>query len=237
MPVLAVIPARMGSTRLPGKPLADLAGVPMVVRVLAQVRRARRVDEVVVATDSQTIVDAVTAHGGTAVLTSASHVTGTDRIAEVAAARPEFDLVLNVQGDEPLVDPAALDALVAALDDGFAMGTLVRPLDDAAALEDPHTVKVLVDPCGAALTFTRAPIVGSDGGLPLVHVGVYLFRRDLLLRYSSLPPSAREHAERLEQLRALDAGVRIRAVKTEYASVGVDTPEDLARVRRLLEAR
>ncbi|MCO4771629.1 MAG: 3-deoxy-manno-octulosonate cytidylyltransferase [Deltaproteobacteria bacterium] len=239
MRVLAVIPARMESTRLPGKPLAMLGGKPMVVHVLDAVRRAR-VDHAVVATDSPAIHEAVLAHGGSCVMTRADHATGTDRVAEVAAGHPKYDAVLNVQGDEPLISPEAIDGLMSAFaPQEFAMATLAAPLSEPALLDDPHTVKVAFDAGGRARTFSRHPLDRVAGDVPTLHthIGVYLFRRDFLLGFADLPASAWERRERLEQLRALDAGFAIQVVPTDYAPLNVDTPEDLERVRAAHAAR
>lgn len=234
--VLAVIPARMESTRFPGKPLAELGGVPMVVCVLRAVERARTVQDVVVATDSEQIHAAVLAHGGACLMTRAEHPTGTDRVAEVAA-QSAHDLVLNVQGDEPLISPEAIDQLVMGFGSGggFVMGTLVRPLRDPALIADPNHVKVTVQADGSATAFSRHPIPAGPepDGSYLKHIGVYLFRRSFLLGYPNLPESAWERRERLEQLRVLDAGHRIKAVRTTYVSHNVETLADLRRVDEL----
>lgn len=233
--VVAIVPARYHSSRLPGKPLADIAGRPMVEHVY---RRAAlsHVDAVIVATDDQRIVDAVEGFGGLACLTRADHLSGTDRLAELAADLP-CAVVVNVQGDEPLLDPAAVDALVAPLlaDPDEQMTTLCRPLgpgDDAAS---PHLVKVVRDRRGHALYFSRAPIPyrrQAGGAAPAVHVGLYAYRRATLLTLAALPPSPLEVSESLEQLRALEHGIPIRVLESAYVSVAVDTPEDLERARR-----
>jgi 3-deoxy-manno-octulosonate cytidylyltransferase (CMP-KDO synthetase) len=242
--VLVVIPARYGSTRLPGKALADLAGAPMIVHVWRRAAAARGVEAVVVATDDARIVDAVTRAGGAAVLTDPAHACGTDRVAEVAAART-CDVVVNVQGDEPLLEPALIGALVAPLarDPALPMSTLRRPLTDPAEYASPHVVKVVIDRSGDALYFSRAPIPGRPGlrpsdGVPAgawAHVGLYAYRRDALLRLAALPRTPLEAIESLEQLRALEYGFRIRTVETRHDLAGVDTPEDLERVRRRLQ--
>lgn len=239
-----VIPARYGSTRLPGKALADLAGSPMIVHVWRRAAAARGVEAVVVATDDARIVDAVTRAGGAAVLTDPAHASGTDRVAEVAAARA-CDVVVNVQGDEPLLEPALIGALVAPLaaDPALPMSTLRRPLADPAEYASPHVVKVVVDRAGDALYFSRAPIPGRPGAPPQdpvpggawAHVGLYAYRRDALLRLAALPRTPLEATESLEQLRALEHGLRIRTVETRHDLAGVDTSEDLERVRRRLQ--
>jgi 3-deoxy-manno-octulosonate cytidylyltransferase (CMP-KDO synthetase) len=194
------------------------------------------VDAVIVATDDTRIVAAVERFGGIACLTRADHVTGTDRLAELVADLP-CAIVINVQGDEPLLDPAALDALVAPLldDPGTRMATLCRPL---AADEDPaspHLVKVVRDRSGHALYFSRAPIPfrrGADGAGTAIHIGLYAYRRETLLALAALPPTPLERSESLEQLRALEHGIPIRVVETSYVSIAVDTPDDLERARR-----
>jgi 3-deoxy-manno-octulosonate cytidylyltransferase (CMP-KDO synthetase) len=235
--VVAVIPARYQSTRLPGKPLLDIGGRPMIELVYRRAAEADSVDAVVVATDDQRIVDAVAAFGGIARLTRPTHRTGTDRIAEVAADL-SCDIVVNVQGDEPLIDPAMISAIVAPLraDASIVMTTARCRLTDPDDFRNPHVVKVVTDPHGDALYFSRAPIPhGTDPARTqaYVHVGLYAFRRDFLLRFAALPQTPLEVAESLEQLRALEHGYRIRTVVTEHHSIGVDTPQDLERARRL----
>ena len=247
MGVLAVIPARLQSTRLPEKPLARIAGKPMVVHVYERAKSARTIDAVVVATDSDKIVNAVKAAGGDAVLTSESHRTGTERVAEVAQM-PEFSshhLLVNVQGDEPLVDPAAIDACVKATQaDGADIGTVMAPLLDERDFANPHLVKVVTDVGGFAMYFSRSPIPffrnpekPRDGrAFPMRHVGLYGYRREALLKFASLPESPLELTELLEQLRALENGMRIRVAEVKSAQPGVDTAEDLEKVRAILEA-
>ncbi len=235
---VAIIPARWASTRFPGKPLAVLAGRPLVVHVLEACRRSGAFDEVRVATDDDRIADVVTAAGGAVERTAAHHPSGTDRVAEVAARLPpEVQVVVNVQGDEPLVHPEALRALVAAFaDPGVDMATLVRPLRPDE-LGSANVVKVVVDLCSDALYFTRADVPFSREGAPVqrwAHQGLYGYRRTTLLRLASLPPTPLERVESLEQLRALEHGIRIRCVPTTHASIGVDTPDDLARAEALL---
>jgi 3-deoxy-manno-octulosonate cytidylyltransferase (CMP-KDO synthetase) len=234
--VVAIIPARYQSSRLPGKPLLEIGGRPMIEHVYRRAAEADAVDAVVVATDDQRIVDAVEAFGGIARMTRSTHRTGTDRIAEVAAELT-CDIVVNVQGDEPLIDPAMIAAVVAPLraDSSMAMATARRRLTEQDDLRNPHVVKVVTDARGDALYFSRSPIPhGADTtGPAFVHVGLYAFRRDFLLRFAALPQTPLEIAESLEQLRALEHGFRIRTVVTEHHSIGVDTPDDLERARRL----
>jgi 3-deoxy-manno-octulosonate cytidylyltransferase (CMP-KDO synthetase) len=205
-------------------------------------RRAARasVDAVIVATDDQRIVDAVEGFGGIACLTRADHATGTDRLAELAAVLP-CDVVVNVQGDEPFIDPAAIDALVAPLrrDRAEQMTTLCRPLAPGEDVESPHLVKVVRDRQGLALYFSRAPIPYARAGgeaVPAVHIGVYGYRRATLLALAALPPTPLEQRESLEQMRALEHGIPIRVVETAYASLAVDTPADLEHARRQVVA-
>ncbi len=239
--VIGVIPSRYASSRFPGKALADICGKPMVQHVVERASRARRLDEVLVATDDRRILEVVNGFGGKACLTSPAHPSGTDRIAEIVQGLP-CDLVVNIQGDEPLLDPAVIDSAVEPLltDATIAMGTLACPLSVADAA-DPSNVKVVMDRAGFALYFSRAPIPYLRDGHPpgrgspyLLHVGLYVYRRDTLLRLAALPPTLLEERERLEQLRALEHGIRIRVVRTEHRSIGVDTPEDLARVRQMV---
>ena len=240
MNVVCIIPARYASTRLPGKPLLDIAGKPMIQHVVERVRQARRPSRVIVATDDARIFAAVEAFGGEARMTSASHPTGTDRLAEVAAALPEVDLVLNIQGDEPLIPPQAIDELIAAFDgrDDLQMATLMTPMTDEEA-DNPAAVKVVVSLDGHALYFSRSLIpFPRTPGLQrrcFKHIGIYAYRRDFLLHFATLAPSPLETTESLEQLRALEHGCRIRVIETPFRSIGVDTPEDLEQVRRLLE--
>lgn len=237
MKVTVIIPARLQSERLPEKPLVDICGKPMVVRVLERAQGARGVDRVVVATDSERIASVVRAAGGEAVLTPADLPSGSDRVAHAARQLDEADVVVNVQGDEPLLASAAIEQLLTAFEDpSVEMATLARKLT-AAEFENPNVVKVVSNLRGDALYFSRAPIPHLRGGgispLARAHVGIYGFRPDFLQRFAELPPTPLEQAERLEQLRALEHGHRIRVVQTDYRAVGVDTPEDLERVRAI----
>ena len=230
-----VIPARERSERLPGKPLAEIAGKPMIVRVWERAKRVRGIDRVLVATDSARIAEAVRAAGGEAVMTSPDCASGTDRCAEAVRGFPGVEVVINVQGDEPLLDPEAVETLARAFEDpSVRMATLARPLHPEER-ENPNVVKVVCDLRGNALYFSRAPIpfVRGSGAEPLAHVGLYGYRRDFLELFAELPPTPLELTERLEQLRALEHGHAIRVLRTEYRSIGVDTPEDLERVRAI----
>lgn len=241
MKVLCIIPARYASTRLPGKPLRDIAGKPMIVRVYERATGAQRVHEVVVATDDERIRAAVEEHGGNAVMTRADHATGTDRLAEVAAQRPDCDLIINVQGDEPLIDPAVIDALVAPFehDTALMMATAKTEITDAAEMENPNNVKVVADHTGNALYFSRAriPYARNAGAKVYKHIGIYAYRRDFLLAYAKMAQTELECSESLEQLRALENGYRIHVVETDAVFIGVDTEEDLAAVNAEYQRR
>ncbi len=238
--VVALIPARFGSSRLPGKALADINGKPMIQHVYERAQEATLVDHVIIATDDRRIVEAVRAFGGEVVMTSPHCRTGTDRIAE-AVRLLECDLVVNVQGDEPMIDPAAIDAAIEPLknDARIVMGTIGCPMGDEEEWTNANAVKVVVDREGFALYFSRSsiPRVRDATVAPptwLKHIGLYVYRKAFLLKYAALPTGALEQVERLEQLRALEHGYRIRVVVRDYTSVGVDTPDDLERVRALM---
>ena len=246
MTYTVIIPARLASTRLPDKPLADLGGKPMVVRVAERASQSKA-GSVVVATDHPDIVAACSEHGVEVRMTRADHPSGTDRIAEVAAhlELPPDAVIVNVQGDEPLIDPALIDACAALIGPGVPMATAAHPIDAIDDVFNPNVVKVVLDSAGHALLFSRAPIpwhrdaFGSEPRLmppayaPLRHIGFYAYRQDFLQRYPSLPQSPIEQIEALEQLRVLWNGFRIAVHRTASAPhAGVDTPEDLARVRR-----
>ncbi len=242
--VTVVIPARYGSTRLPGKPLLDIAGRPMIEHVHRRAIGAPGVQRVLVATDDVRIADAVAAFGGEARLTRADHPTGSDRLGEVAR-RLTSEIIVNVQGDEPLVPSTLIQAVVATLaaDPTLAIATVRCPITDAAMLSDPHVVKVVVDTRGDALYFSRAPIPHARDATPPRtalgdrHVGLYAYRRKCLLELAEIPPTPLERLERLEQLRALESGYRIGTIAVDEAPLGVDTPADLERVRHLVATR
>jgi 3-deoxy-manno-octulosonate cytidylyltransferase (CMP-KDO synthetase) len=239
--VVAIIPARYASTRLPGKALADLDGRPMIEHVYRRAAAASSISETIVATDDLRIATVVIAFGGKVRLTRADHPSATDRLAEVARTL-DCDVVVNVQGDEPLIDSRAIDEALAPFSDPtVSMTTLYRRIEDPADLANPNVVKVVVDRAGYAMYFSRAPIPNvrdpRRGWPPLYrHVGLYAYRRTALMVLASLDQTPLELAESLEQLRALEHGIRIKAVETKYDSIGVDTPEDLEHVRRLLGA-
>jgi 3-deoxy-manno-octulosonate cytidylyltransferase (CMP-KDO synthetase) len=238
---VAVIPSRYASTRLPAKPLAMLAGKPMVQHVHDRCRESGAFSLVLVATDDERIASAVRAFGGEAVMTSARCRSGTDRVAEVAAQLPDALFFVNVQGDEPLIHPDALRSIAGAFEDpSVQMATLVRPLDPEER-QNPAVVKVVLGRNMDALYFSRAdiPFERDPGqGFPprYAHLGLYAYARETLLQLSRLPPSPLEESEKLEQLRALECGFRIRCAVTLHRSVGVDTPEDLRRAEALLSS-
>jgi 3-deoxy-manno-octulosonate cytidylyltransferase (CMP-KDO synthetase) len=240
--VVAVIPARYASTRLPGKPLVPLAGKPMVQHVYERTKLASTVNRVIVATDDQRIIDAVRAFGGEARMTRADHRTGTERIAEVAA-HETGDVFVNVQGDEPLIDPAAIDTAVQALLEGepAQIATVATPIRVTADIMDPNIVKTVLDFDENALYFSRAPIPWVRDSQHKVHVkywkhlGLYVFQRGALLEYPTLPQGELERIEQLEQLRWLENGWKIRVAEVEHDAVSVDVAEDVVRVEKLME--
>lgn len=242
--VLAVIPARYGSTRFPGKMIAALAGKPLVLHAYERAHAAKWVTEVVVATDDERVARALEPYNARLMMTRADHASGTDRVAEVAA-QSQADIVVNVQGDEPLIDPHTIDETIAPLlrEPDLPMATAARRITDPALITNPNVVKVVCDRKGRALYFSRCPIpyIRDDSkkqqagaACYLEHVGLYVFRRQFLVQYAGWAPTPLERLEKLEQLRVLEHGYSIAVVETEHASVGVDTPEDLDRVRMLL---
>src|SRR5690349_14838511 len=246
--ILGVIPARYASSRFPGKvlvPIPDRSGKSrtMLQHVFEKVSSARYLTSIIIATDDDRVYQEAKKFGAPVRMTRADHASGTDRVAEIASAEAA-DLIVNIQGDEPLIDPAAIDAAVLPLldDPSIPMGTLKKQIEDPREIEDPNVVKVVTNRAGDALYFSRSPIphVRLLGGARRTsyfkHIGLYVYRRDFLLGYSDLPIGPLEQAERLEQLRALENGYSIRVMETEYESLGVDTPEDLARVSKLFQA-
>src|SRR5215475_7847019 len=239
---VVVIPARFASVRLPGKPLVSLAGKPMVQHVYERAKQAQTVQRVIVATDDQRIVDAVRAFGGEARMTRPEHRTGTERIAEVAAHEPG-DVFVNVQGDEPLIEPLAIDAAVGALfeEPAAQIATVATAIRHAGDIMDPNVVKTVLDFDGNGLYFSRAPIPWVRDTQAKVHVkywkhlGLYVFQRDALLEYPTLPLGELERVEQLEQLRWLENGWKIRVAEVEHDAVSVDVPEDVQRVEKLLQ--
>jgi 3-deoxy-manno-octulosonate cytidylyltransferase (CMP-KDO synthetase) len=245
MKITAIIPARFGSTRFEGKALADICGKPMIQHVYERTSRSALVSDVVVATDDDRIAAAVRRFGGRAEMTSTGHETGTDRLAEVAA-RLDSDIIVNVQGDEPLIEPAMIDEAIEPLttDASLLMSTLKERIKTLHDFLSPNVVKVVTDWEGYALYFSRSPLphfrdkwndlkdekFSSGRLLCYKHVGLYVYRREFLLQYSQMAPTYLELAEKLEQLRVLENGYRIKVVETSYDSIGVDTPADLAAV-------
>lgn len=253
MKTLGIIPSRFGSSRFPGKPLAVLAGKPLVAWVVEAVKKAKSLDEVLVATDDTRIAETVAHYGGVAVMTPSSLPSGTDRIACAARLREgaegdfaDDDVLVNIQGDEPLIDPSLIDALVMKLrlNAKWDMATAVTPIRSAADLAAKSVVKVVLDKDDGAMYFSRSPIpcdrdhaADLASGLYVRHLGIYAYRGAFLKRYIAAPPCALEKTEKLEQLRALWMGAKIAVVKTEDEGVGVDTPEDAERVARILADR
>jgi 3-deoxy-manno-octulosonate cytidylyltransferase (CMP-KDO synthetase) len=248
MPALVVIPARWGSKRFPGKPLALIGGKPLIQHVYENSRGASLASEVIVATDHEGIFEAVSGFGGKAVMTSPDHLSGTDRVAEVAF-KTEYDIIVNVQGDEPLMRPDVIDSAINLLEDERAsIGTLAARIEDRKDIPDPNVVKVVFDREGFALYFSRSPIpyhragweqpesAGTSGGRLYKHIGIYSYRREVLMKLQSMEPTDLEKTEKLEQLRALENGLRIKVDVTEYESHGVDTPGDIERVERWLSS-
>ena len=253
---VAIIPARYNSTRLPGKPLLNVGGRPMILHVVERALRAPSVGRALVATDDRRIFDAVNSAGFEAVMTSAAHASGSDRLAEAAAALGDAELIVNVQGDEPLISPETIERAVRALEEdaGASVSTAWEPMASAEDVLSPDVVKVVVDGRGRALYFSRSPVpfpreaVRAHGSLAAAlaadasllarfrkHTGLYVYRRAFLLEYANWPQTEAERLESLEQLRVLERGALIRVVEAAAPSVGVDTPEDLERVRALVE--
>lgn len=239
MKAAAIIPARLGSTRFPEKPLAMLGGKCLITRVWEAVVATELFDEVIVATDSKRILDVVLAAGGKAQMTSSEHPSGSDRVAEVASGL-EADIIVNVQGDEPFITADVLKPLLDSFrDDAVQMASLMTPILDAEQLDDPGIVKVVTDAAGKALYFSRSLIPfdrdGSSGYNYMRHIGVYAWRRETLLSFVSLGMGKLERVEKLEQLRALENGIAIRMVETDYQGIGIDTPEDLEKAERIIK--
>ena len=240
--VVGVIPARYASSRFPGKALADIAGKPMIQWVYERARQARCLQRLLVATDDERIAEAIKHFGGEVVMTSPEHPSGTDRLAEAVRDLP-CDVVVNVQGDEPLIDPRAIEqAVQPLLDDAtIVMSTLATPITSEDVWHDPNVVKVVTDANGFALYFSRSSIPYHRDGTPplnaLHHVGLYVYRKDFLLRFAALSPTPLEQLERLEQLRVLENGGKIKVVVTDYTAIGVDTAEDLEKVKVQVLAR
>jgi 3-deoxy-manno-octulosonate cytidylyltransferase (CMP-KDO synthetase) len=238
--ILGVIPARFGSSRFPGKVLAPLANKTMLQHVFERAEQARYLTRTIIATDDRRVYDAARAFGAPVRMTRADHVSGTDRVAEVASSE-DAEVVVNIQGDEPFIDPAAIDAAILPMvhEPGTLMATLKKRIEDAREIADPNVVKVVTNRDGDAVYFSRSPIPfdRENAGVNYYkHIGLYVYRRDFLLSYSALPVGQLEKAEKLEQLRALENGYSIRVVETEYESWGVDSPADLQRLEDVAQA-
>ena len=249
MKVIAVIPARWKSTRLKGKVLADINGKPMVQHVWNKVKQAEKVDEVIVAVDKERVFKIVENFGGKTIMTSEDHASGTDRIAEVAD-KIEGDIFLNIQADEPLIDPSMIDELVQVFEyePEVQMATLIKRIELEEEINDTNVVKVVVDRKGYALYFSRSPIPHirddiSENDIEsknlsqryFKHIGLYAYTKDFLSTFTNLPKSALENDEKLEQLRVLEHGFRIKTIETRYEALSVDTEEDLEKVKKILE--
>lgn len=238
MKILCVIPARYASTRLPGKPLADIAGKPMIRRVYERASLAKKPTEVLVATDHEAVFQTVENFHGHVMMTSAHHTNGTDRLAEVARKYTDVDVIINVQGDEPLIEPSIIDELATAFDDEtLQMATVMTPMQEEEK-NNPNAVKVVTDLNGYALYFSRSlmPYPRNDHQVPVYkHIGIYAYRREFLLKYAAMEPTPLERTESLEQLRVLENGYRIKVLKTDFCFVGVDTKDDLLLVNEIYE--
>jgi 3-deoxy-manno-octulosonate cytidylyltransferase (CMP-KDO synthetase) len=234
---LGVIPVRFHSTRFPGKPLAPILGKPMIQWVFEGAKKAKYLDRVIIATDNERIFRTAEKIGAEVMMTSAEHLSGTERVAEVAA-KVEVPIVINIQGDEPLVDGPMLDGLVDALQDGSVpMATLMAKNHDLSRLEESHIVKVIVDKNNDALYFSRAPLPYQAVDFFYQHIGIYGYQRDFLLDFNRLSPSRLESAEKLEQLRVLENGLRIKMIEIPFTTLSVDTPHDIIKVEYLLKKR
>ena len=239
MKILGIIPARYASTRFPAKPLADIAGKTMVEWVYSQAKKSSKLDKVIVATDNELIYNHLKEKGGEVCMTSENHVSGTDRCAEALnLSKGEFDYVINIQGDEPFIDPRQIDLLASLLDGKVELATLIKKISDPAALHNSNVVKVITNNHNEAIYFSRSPLphlrnVESKNWLShrdyFKHIGMYGYRADVLNDITKLEPSSLEKAESLEQLRWIENGYKIKVVETNIESMGIDTPEDLER--------
>ncbi len=240
MKIAAIIPARYDSTRFPGKPLAEIDGKPMIEHVYARVKKAKNVDKVLVATDDNRIKKAVKDFGGNVEMTSSKHKSGTDRVAEVAREL-EVDIIVNVQGDEPLIEPVMIDQAIKPFqnDKNIVMSTLKKKIDNLNEINNPNVVKVITDRNNYALYFSRStiPYKREDSNFDVEyykHIGLYVYKKDFLLKYSEMETTFLEKTESLEQLRVLENGYKIKVVETAFDTVGVDTPEDFEYVKELI---
>lgn len=238
MKFLGVIPARYASTRLEGKPLKDIHGHPMIEWVYKRAKNSN-LDEVIVATDDKKIYDIVVEFGGKAILTRADHPNGTSRIAEVAEKYTDYEVIINIQGDEPLIEGSMIDSLIEPFkeEQDLVMATLKHKMDTIEEVENPNNVKVITDNSNYAIYFSRSPIPYPrelDMSNYYKHVGIYGYKRDFVMEYSTMAPTSLEVSESLEQLRVLENGYKIKVLDTPYKIVGVDTPEDLERVKEII---
>lgn len=244
MKTIGIIPARYASTRFPGKLLAEFLGKTIIQHVYERAEQSEMLADLIVATDDERILETVTDFGGNAVMTSPEHKSGTDRIAEVAR-KIDADIVVNIQGDEPLIEPKAIDAAVEPLleDETIVMSTLASEISNDNELANPNVVKVVLDNDNFALYFSRSPIPFARDGLDLrnqvyyKHIGLYVYRTNFLINFSEMAQSYLEKLEKLEQLRALENGYRIKVIKTQYKSIGVDTPDDLEMLEKLVNIK
>jgi 3-deoxy-manno-octulosonate cytidylyltransferase (CMP-KDO synthetase) len=253
MSAIVIIPSRYASTRFPGKPLCLLSGKPMIQHVYERTKKAALVQEVFVATDSEQIYDTVEGFGGKAIMTSEKHLSGTDRIAEAVVklqgSMQDTDIIVNVQGDEPMIQPEMVDEVVSVMEDKRAsIGTLAKQIQDAEEMLNPNIVKVVFNEEGFALYFSRAPIpyhrnawkdlrpitVHGSRFTLFKHIGIYAYRKDVLLKFAGIPPTRLERIEELEQLRALEYGLKIKIKKTKFETIGIDVPMDIERVEKCL---
>ncbi|QNN44111.1 3-deoxy-manno-octulosonate cytidylyltransferase [Pedobacter roseus] len=243
--VIGIIPARHASTRFPGKPLVDIAGKSMIQRVYEQASKAKSLSKVVVATDDVRIADEVKRFGGEFIFTSSDHQSGTDRCAEVIEALPGFDIVINIQGDEPFIEPAQIELLASCFtEEKVQLATLIKSIHNQESVYNPNSPKVVIDVNGRAMYFSRSPIPFIRNGEPGVwaekhqfykHIGIYGYRTESLKAITKLPPSSLEIAESLEQLRWIENGFYIQTKVTDLETVAIDTPEDLLKLNNLLE--
>lgn len=242
MDVIGIIPARYSSVRFEGKVLADLLGKPMIQHVWERAKQSLLLEDLVIACDDERVADVAKVFGAKVVLTAKGHTSGTDRISEVVNPL-DVKIVINIQGDEPLIHPVMIDAVVQALidDHKISLATLMKKIEDPKELDDPHVVKVVVDKNNFALYFSRAKIPYLADNSPIKsplyykHIGLYGYTKDFLFIYKNLPASNLEKIEQLEQLRVLEEGFRIKVIETKYDTIGVDTPEDLEKVKQYLK--
>lgn len=237
--VVGIIPARFEATRFPGKPLAKILGKPMIQWVYERAKKSKSLEDLIVATDSQQIYNQVKSFAGNVVLTSIKHQSGTSRVAEVARQLVDVEIIVNIQGDEPLISSQAIEEAIKPLliDPDIYMATLKQKITDENELSNPNIVKVVTDKNDFALYFSRAliPFINPPYTSYIYkHIGVYVYRKDFLLKLVQLPPTTLEQVEKLEQLRVLENGYRIKVIKTDYASIGVDTEDDLEKVSKIL---